>query len=309
MEFTGRLEGLTVPDILQILGLLKKTGKLTLTRMGSSGVILFRNGEVILATSNSARNSLGNTLIKKEYLTEDALKTALEIQHTLPRWKRLGAILVEQGFVSPAVLDQAIQQHIEQVILEFMEWDTGFFRFEGLEIGNDDISMGIDPEDLVRGELFMKAHDEEAWEEPLKGFEEELEAIFEKMNRTERQSHPRAPVRFTVEYSQAGRMSHGTCLNLSQGGMFIATDRPPAPETEIYLHFAPPTLYRPFSSPARVVWTCPGGENHRATTGMGVQFLGVNPTEAALIGTVVDHLRGQASSPDSPRSFPSSQKN
>ncbi|MFQ5657095.1 MAG: PilZ domain-containing protein, partial [Candidatus Methylomirabilales bacterium] len=99
----------------------------------------------------------------------------------------------------------------------------------------------------------------------------------------------------------------GTCLNLGRGGMFIATDRPAEPGTEVMIHFTPPDLSNPLSLLARVEWmygdkTAPG-----RITGMGVQFLNPRPSEAALIGAVVDRLRGEAPpSPGSAGSFPSS---
>ncbi len=106
------------------------------------------------------------------------------------------------------------------------------------------------------------------------------------------QAHPRVPVQFDVEFTEAGKTRHATCRNLSRGGMFIETKDPPRPESEILLRFelldSPDTL----SIPAQVVWVeiWPG-----VITGMGVKFLALNPSEAALIDTVVDRLRGEAS--------------
>ncbi|MFQ5802645.1 MAG: DUF4388 domain-containing protein [Candidatus Methylomirabilales bacterium] len=308
MAFTGRLEGLTVFDIIQYLGLLKKSGKLTLTRLGSSGVFLFRSGEVVSAASDSVQNALGNILIKHEYLTEDALRIALELQHLSPQWKRLGTILVEQGFVTPGVLYEVIRNQIEQVLLELMNWDAGFFRFENMEItGEDSLVAGIDPEHLVHGELFQNVQKEEPWKEPLKEIEieTELARVFQWMNHTDQRSHPRVPVLFTVEVKQAETVHHGTCLNLSQGGMFIATEYLPATGTEVLLDFAPPVLARPVSTPARVAWVL-GERNKKDTvTGMGVQFLDPEPSMAGLIGGVVDRLDQQAS-PDSSQLLPPS---
>ena len=51
MAFIGRLD-LTVPDILQILSLSKKTGKLRLSRLGNMGEIVFKNGKVVYAVSD-----------------------------------------------------------------------------------------------------------------------------------------------------------------------------------------------------------------------------------------------------------------
>jgi len=42
------------------------------------------------------------------------------------------------------------------------------------------------------------------------------------------QAHPRVRVQIDVEFTGAGKVRHGTCLNLSRGGMFITTmDDPP----------------------------------------------------------------------------------
>ena len=308
MAFTGRLEGLTVFDILQYLGLLKKSGKLTLTRVGSSGVLLFRNGEVISAASDGVQNALGNILIKHEYLTEDALEIALELQHLSPQWKRLGTILVEQGFVTPHVLSQAIRNQIEQVLLDVMTWNTGFFRFEEeMETtSEEDHIVGLDP---VHGESGKNVLGEDVWKEPLQEeeIETELDRVFHWMNHTTVRSHTRTPVRFTVEVTQNETISHGTCLNLSQGGMFIEIECPPSPGTEVLLEFAPPLLARPIATTARVAWIRGGESQPVAVAGMGVQFLNPEPSMASLIGNVTTQLHPQIfPSPDSSQLFPPS---
>ncbi len=138
MGFAGRFE-LSVPDILQILSLGKKTGKLRLSRLGNTGEILFKNGKVIYATCDSTRSTLGQLLISQKHLTEDDLMAALELQHlSTDSKKRLGAILIEKGIITPEVLQQAIRHQVEQVILEILSWDNGFFRFDMMEITTDD---------------------------------------------------------------------------------------------------------------------------------------------------------------------------
>jgi uncharacterized protein (TIGR02266 family) len=106
--------------------------------------------------------------------------------------------------------------------------------------------------------------------------------------RAERQSHARAPVQFPVEYIQAGTAGHGTCMNLSRGGMFISTSRPAHPGAQVSLTFNLPNLSHTFSVLARVVWMRHEALESTATIGMGVQFLDPRPSETALIGTIVD---------------------
>lgn len=108
--------------------------------------------------------------------------------------------------------------------------------------------------------------------------------------------HPQArvAVRFDIEYTQVGRMDEGTCLNLSRGGMFIATPRPAQPGTEIVLHFALPGLANPVSVLGQVKWVCGERANPSTASGMGVQFIDPAPSEATLIRIVVDSLCKEA---------------
>jgi uncharacterized protein (TIGR02266 family) len=114
-----------------------------------------------------------------------------------------------------------------------------------------------------------------------------------------KRAHVRAPVLLDVEFTPAGTAAHGTCFNLGQGGMFIATEHPSPPGTEVVLRFALPSLATPLSVRARVAWISGEDREASAVTGMGVQFLDLNAMDAAVIGTFVDRLRLDASAPES----------
>ena len=109
------------------------------------------------------------------------------------------------------------------------------------------------------------------------------------------QAHPRVRVQFHVQFSEAGGVRHGTCLNLSRGGMFITTmDDLPPPGTATSLRFKPHDSSHTMLIPAEVAWrgqaSGPSG-----ITGMGAKFLEVNAEEAASIDSVVDLLLEEAS--------------
>lgn len=133
----------------------------------------------------------------------------------------------------------------------------------------------------------------------------------------QRQSHLRVSVRFDVEFAHAGKAKHGTCLNLSRGGMFVAANAPPHPGTELVLRFTLEDPSEALSIPAQVAWT--RGEEMASTndeklmwmrgeevwpgtlTGMGVKFLAVEPFQARLIDAVVDRLRQHTNTRRFPR--------
>ncbi|HZX60220.1 MAG TPA: DUF4388 domain-containing protein, partial [Candidatus Methylomirabilis sp.] len=147
MGFVGRFE-MTVPDILQILSLSKKTGKLRLSRLGNTGEVLFKNGKVTFAASDSTRYTLSNILISQRHLTESALMAALELQHLSSDNKRLGAILIEKGIITREVLQETLRSQIDQVMSEFLSWENGFFRFDMIEIAADD-GIAIDVSEFL----------------------------------------------------------------------------------------------------------------------------------------------------------------
>jgi len=123
--------------------------------------------------------------------------------------------------------------------------------------------------------------------------------------RGERQAYTRAPVRFPVEYGQAGTAGHGTCVNLSRGGMFVATPQPAPPGSQVALTFNLPNLSHTFSMLARVVWNHTDEAKPDAPSGMGVQFLDPKPAEGALINALVDRLCSEISLALDSSPFPS----
>lgn len=130
-------------------------------------------------------------------------------------------------------------------------------------------------------------------------FEQSVDAarIRHWMDRAERRSHIRVPVRFGVACTHKGTTAHGTCLNLSQGGVFIATECPAPPGTEIMLNFNLPSPFEPLSVSARVAWITMEDAEPGAIPGMGVQFLNLKPLEAAVLGSLVDRLCTEEATP------------
>jgi hypothetical protein len=56
MSLVGRLEDLALPDIFQIISLSKKTGTLIVRSRKGTGMVVFLNGQVIQAASDSIRD-------------------------------------------------------------------------------------------------------------------------------------------------------------------------------------------------------------------------------------------------------------
>jgi len=137
MSLVGRLEDLALPDIFQIISLSKKTGTLIVRSRKGTGMVVFKNGQVIQAASDSIRDSLGNMLVSQGMLDEAALSRALALQQRETETP-LGMILVEMGAVSAQTLETVVRKQIEEIVYDLLSWEEGFFNFELGEIAPKD---------------------------------------------------------------------------------------------------------------------------------------------------------------------------
>jgi Domain of unknown function (DUF4388) len=147
MSLVGRLEDLALPDIFQIISLSKKTGTLVVRSRKGTGVVVFKNGQVIQAASDSIRDSLGNILVSQGMLDEAALSRALALQKRETDTP-LGMILVEMGAISEQTLETVVRKQIEEIIYDLLAWEEGFFNFELGEIVPKD-KIEIDTQEFL----------------------------------------------------------------------------------------------------------------------------------------------------------------
>ena len=84
----------------------------------------------------------------------------------------------------------------------------------------------------------------------------------------------RAPLVTDVCLSASGEARWARSRNVSRGGIFVATESPLEPDTELELEFQVSKGEPPITPTARVVWRRPPGPDaSELTPGMGLQFL------------------------------------
>ncbi len=129
MALEGTLRDFSLADILQLIGIQKKTGILTLEREDEVIKIVFLDGQVVGAeqAQEKLEHRLGSVLVKTGIITKSDLAKALKIQkETL---KRLGSILVEEGFIEKGDLSEALENQILQVVYGIFRWKDGNYHF------------------------------------------------------------------------------------------------------------------------------------------------------------------------------------
>jgi hypothetical protein len=147
MSLVGRLEDLALPDIFQIISLSKKTGTLVVRSRKGTGMVVFKDGQVIQAASDIIREPLGNILVSQGMLQAGTLTKALDRQKKEPD-KPLGMLLVEMGAVEQQTMEGVIRKQIEDIIYDLLAWEEGFFNFELGEVAPKD-KIEVDTQDFL----------------------------------------------------------------------------------------------------------------------------------------------------------------
>ena len=129
MALEGTLKDFSIADILQLIGVQKKTGVLTLKDREEVVTVSFLNGTVVAADSlpRKLEDRLGRVLVKTGRITEEQLRKALERQkQTL---QRMGHVLVNEGFIEQVDLQDALTIQVSQLIFRLFRWGDGHYHF------------------------------------------------------------------------------------------------------------------------------------------------------------------------------------
>ena len=106
MALQGTLKDFALPDILQLIGIQRKTGVLTMEDHKDKVTVQFFQGNVVGADNSSRQieECLGTVLVRTGRISEIQLQEALAIQReTL---QRLGYVLVKSGYLRKYNLTQ-----------------------------------------------------------------------------------------------------------------------------------------------------------------------------------------------------------
>ena len=129
MALTGTLGDFSLTDVLQLIGLQRKSGVLYLHRGEEQVSIGFDSGRVVSAESNRrpAEFKVGQLLVRTGKLTEERLNEALRRQQAT--LQRLGHVLVESNWVDKETVRRQLLLQITETIYDLFRWKDGEYDF------------------------------------------------------------------------------------------------------------------------------------------------------------------------------------
>jgi len=133
MALVGTIKDFGLADILQLVGLQRKTGLLTLEHDSDMVTVKFLEGAVVGAdtSSRNLEDLLGSVLVRTGRITQAQLRQTLQIQKTT--MQRLGYILVKQNFISSADLEEALRIQVTQIVYRLFRWREGKYQFAPMD--------------------------------------------------------------------------------------------------------------------------------------------------------------------------------
>lgn len=130
MGLVGNLEDLGLGEILQIISFSQKSGKLALTSRSREGYVVFAKGRVVRAESGMLKESTGDMLVQDGLITPQVLDDAINMYNASDYSRNMAAILSENFNVPMEKIDDAVRKRIEKIVFAFFIWSDGNFVFD-----------------------------------------------------------------------------------------------------------------------------------------------------------------------------------
>jgi hypothetical protein len=144
----GSLDEASLPDVVQLLALGRKTGRLSLAEGTLKGEIYLDAGRVCYAFVASRRDRIGDMLVRTGRITQQQLTDAIAAHQSGSQ--RVSDILLASGQVQRAELLRFMHRQVEEAVYFMFTWRTGSFTFHsGVHPEHQTLLVSIDPEGLL----------------------------------------------------------------------------------------------------------------------------------------------------------------
>jgi len=144
----GDLSRIQLPDVLSFIAMIRANGKLTLTQGELDRTIVWKDGEIVFANSNSPEHSLGMFLLRNGKINQAQYE---ESKRRVTPQMRHGKVLVQMGALSPKDLWWGVKNQVLEIIYSLFTWKEGTFGFfESVEeIAMERIVLSINTSSVI----------------------------------------------------------------------------------------------------------------------------------------------------------------
>jgi hypothetical protein len=149
LTLSGSFRDTTPTNVLSILQAQKATGTLTCTARGVEKSLYVQGGQIVFATSKDEQDRLGEIMVQQGKINRSQLERSLQIHRNSDGVKKIGAIFVENGYVTPKDLFNGLKQQVRNIIHSLFLLRDGQYRFQE-HLPSDIIPLPINMEEVLR---------------------------------------------------------------------------------------------------------------------------------------------------------------
>ncbi len=129
MALEGTLQDFALVDILQLIGMQRKTGVLTLIRKDETINVVVQDGMVVWAAPPDEvfETNLGRVLVRRELITRERWEEVR--QGRARKGQRLVPFLLEGQWISPRDIEKVVQRLVLETLFRALRWRDGKYSF------------------------------------------------------------------------------------------------------------------------------------------------------------------------------------
>jgi hypothetical protein len=146
LKAEGSLATRDLAELMLDLNAQRFSGLLILSSGGVGKSLTLQDGRMVFASSTSPDERLGELLLRRGRIT---LRQYADAGAALAPGKRLGAVLVEQGVLSPKDLVKTVVEQVQEIIYGAFQWTEGQYRLNAGATSPEAITLNISTPDLV----------------------------------------------------------------------------------------------------------------------------------------------------------------
>ena len=136
--FRGDLESDSLPEILATIHRHSVPGVMECTRDDVTKSVYFATGDIIFATSTDREESLGESLLREDLITQDQLRLSSDELKRTPG-RRHGTVIVQMGFLEPHELGSAVRKQVQSIVWSLFAWTSGSVTFRVGTFRDDEV--------------------------------------------------------------------------------------------------------------------------------------------------------------------------
>ena len=128
MALKGNLRDFSTTQLLNLVNLARKTGKLALGGNDQDALLFFKEGRLIHASNDVDEGNLATMLLKVGKLTPSQADAISEQGNSSDR--AIGKYLLEAKVVSRDDIVQGVKDYMLEIVYDLFTWEDGTFLFE-----------------------------------------------------------------------------------------------------------------------------------------------------------------------------------